>query len=314
MRTMTYVCLALLNVAYLGAQEKSSESSGEFLEALRANFSVLEAFDVTVESESLTNQPGGQSGDQTIGVSLDGYARIIVDFPNKKALYLKDRSYTNLQSGAEELRVEATLIVDGTCWHKTLDREQTRLSRNFEESLELLELFDPMQIGLLPFPQSMSADPSVRKKLWDFVAGSANAYGQCEQDAESVKVVITMPPKTGGPGIEVSEVFTHTFDLKTLTPRSLTIAYVSTKEGVRHRHPPVTKEMIKWKEFDGVFMPSSITSSRRSSINGKREYDLIDVAFQWNSINTTIPDDVWDPKRWNDISEIRKACKRTTND
>lgn len=122
MRTMTYVCLALLNVAYLGAQEKSSESSGEFLEALRANFSVLEAFDVTVESESLTNQPGGQSGDQTIGVSLDGYARIIVDFPNKKALYLKDRSYTNLQSGAEELRVEATLIVDGTCWHKTLDR------------------------------------------------------------------------------------------------------------------------------------------------------------------------------------------------
>jgi len=143
MRTMTYVCLALLNVAYLGAQEKSSESSGEFLEALRANFSVLEAFDVTVESESLTNQSG--DCDQTIGVSLDGYARIIVDFPNKKALYLKDRSYTNLQSGAEELRVEATLTVDGTCWHKTLDREQTRLSRNFEESLELLELFDPMQ-------------------------------------------------------------------------------------------------------------------------------------------------------------------------
>lgn len=285
--------------------EDAPGTHGEYLEALRANYSTIDSFDVTVGQESLKLQ-----GD---AYGCEGCERIIFDSEKMRALVLKNMTYMNMASGAEEVVLESTLVKGDEVWVYQFPGNQVRRSRPFAEAIESLEVFDPMQIGLLPFPQKLTLDGKRRADKWDLLIGSANQYGSTEQDAEHARLVVQMPHRTNGQaGVKFSPRLTYVFSLENLTPRSLVMGNVVEFEGSLRPFKPKTRESYRWRDVNGIMLPTHLSFSERVSMRkGEKvssDHQNIETRFNWRSVNEPLADDLWEPVRWGSMTEIRAAC------
>ncbi len=284
----------------------ASTSVGEFLAALEANYSAIESFDVLVEEEGIDAIEGGFYDYKVT-------RRLAFHPGNNRLLSLKSARIRNFETGKVDDSLRSLIAIGDQVWIRELTLPQVRSRRDFSEIAILAEVFDPALIGVSKFPGQLEPDSTKRNEHWDFLTTSANAYGKGVQDADHASFSITHPfVESGTANVRTATRFAYDFDLRTLTPRAWAWGWVSAVGDADPRFHPQHREQYRWKELDGIFLPTQIDASSVVITDGdegpRKEESMKTTKLTWLSVNRKMNEEMWQPDRWDDLDEIKKGC------